>query len=127
MVKAVFLLKFHEHLDPEEARRWWYEEHGGLALDTMPGLLRYVQNHVVRPVGTEPAESGMLFDGIAEVWFESREAYEAAVASPFGQAVLADGAVAFDADASWAGFAAEHVMCWDERPDRRAYATAGTA
>jgi EthD domain len=70
----------------------------------------------------------MLFDGIAEIWFESREAYEAAVASPAGQAVLADGAVAFDADASWAGFAAEHVMCWDESFDPRTYsATAGNA
>ncbi len=127
MVKAVFLLKFHPDLDPEEGHRWWYEEHGKLALDTMPGVLRYVQNHVVRPVDATHAARGMPFDGIAEIWFESREAYNAAVASPAGQAVLADGAVGFAGDSSWAGFALEHVMCWDEDPDGRAFASAGSA
>jgi uncharacterized protein (TIGR02118 family) len=127
VVKAVFLLKFHPNLDPEEGRRWWYEEHGRLALDTLPGLLRYVQNHVVRPVGAAHAAGGMPFDGIAEIWFESREAYDRAVATTAGRAVVDDGAVGFAVDSSWAGFAVEHVMCWDDEPDGRSYAVAANA
>ena len=52
----------------------------------MPGLRRFVQDHV------QPDPSGVTppCDGVAELWFDSPEAFQAALASPEGEEMLAD-------------------------------------
>ena len=54
----------------------------------LPGLRRLVVNR------TQPDPSGALaaWDAIAEDWFDSHEAMQAALASPQGQSVNADAA-----------------------------------
>jgi uncharacterized protein (TIGR02118 family) len=59
---------------------------------------RYVQNHVTGPV---PALSGVpeeetFFDGYSLGWWRDREAFDATMASPGWQALVADGANVFD-------------------------------
>jgi uncharacterized protein (TIGR02118 family) len=55
-------------------------------LQRLPGLRRLVLNDVLPgPEGAEPT-----CDGIAEDWFDSLEAMQAAFASPEAQAVTAD-------------------------------------
>jgi uncharacterized protein (TIGR02118 family) len=53
-----------------DALRHWREKHAQLMLE-IPGVVRYVQSRAV-----EHLSPG--FDGVAELWFEDREAYEAA-------------------------------------------------
>ena len=50
----------------EEFSRYWTEKHAALALQLVPEIRRYVQNHAIKlDVGEEPR-----FDGMAELWFD---------------------------------------------------------
>ena len=64
----------------EDFQRWWIEEHAPLAR-TLPGVLRIRFNLL---------DADAPFDGIAELWFESSEAADAAYATDIGKAVAAD-------------------------------------
>jgi uncharacterized protein (TIGR02118 family) len=81
MFKAVILLTRAEGVTHEQFCAWWLGEHADLARD-LPGLRRLVFNSVE----SEDAPH----DGISELWFDSREAFEAAYASDHGKAVAAD-------------------------------------
>ena len=82
MFKAMVLLTRNEELSREAFGRWWLDEHRPL-VHQLPGLRRYVVNLVA-----EGPEDGI--DGIAELWFDSKEAFEAAYATDPGKAVVAD-------------------------------------
>jgi uncharacterized protein (TIGR02118 family) len=79
----VVLWRLPEGADEEEWERWYREQHVPLVLK-MPGMTRYI---VSRTVSTAHGDG---YYRMAEQWFPSREALEAAVASPEGQAVAAD-------------------------------------
>lgn len=64
----------------EEFAHWWTQEHAPLAR-TLPGVQRIRFNLL---------DGDAPFDGIAELWFESAEAAEAAYATEIGKAVAAD-------------------------------------
>ncbi|HEX8939270.1 MAG TPA: EthD family reductase [Candidatus Limnocylindrales bacterium] len=81
MFKAVILLGRREGASREAFRTWWLDRHAPLARQ-LPGLRRLVFNVV------EADE--VPYDGVSELWFDSREAYEAAYASPIGRRVAAD-------------------------------------
>lgn len=119
MFKVVWLLKFNPELDPEEARRWWRTDHGAIALKA-PGIRRYIQNHWVEPA----PGSARTYDGSVDCWFDSREAYEATLASPEWQALMDDDVKLFDRTlepASEGGAVREYIMRWDALPDGRVY------
>ena len=72
-------------------------EHGPLA-ERIPGLRRYVQNHVV-PDPTRPHPG---WDAIVELYWDDRDAMEAAWRTPEGQAATAHLAVFADlARSTW--------------------------
>ena len=81
MFKVVILLSRRPGATPEEFRRWWLEEHAPLARQ-LPGL-RGLRFNVVT---TEEAD----VDGVSELWFDSREAFDAAYESEIGRRVVAD-------------------------------------
>jgi uncharacterized protein (TIGR02118 family) len=85
MVKAVYILYKRPDMDHQEFRRYWKDVHGPIAAK-MPGLRKYVQNHVLP--GAVPGQQPC--DGIAELWFDSPEAMQAGLASPEGAATMAD-------------------------------------
>jgi uncharacterized protein (TIGR02118 family) len=85
VVKIVLLLHRRADLSIDDFRRYWHDTHRPL-LERLPGLRRLVLNDVLPgPDGAEPA-----CDGIAEDWFDSLEAMQAAFASPEAEAVTAD-------------------------------------
>ena len=93
MLKMVFLVHKRPGIDAAEFRRYWREAHGPIAAK-IPGLRKYIQNHsIVDSDGTPPA-----YDGIAELWFDSAEAFGQGLASPEGQAASADAATFMDLD-----------------------------
>jgi uncharacterized protein (TIGR02118 family) len=72
-------------MEREEFRRYWRETHGPLLMK-IKSLRKYIQNHVV----PDPAQPDPPCDGVVEFWFDSAEAFQAALASPEGQAGMAD-------------------------------------
>jgi uncharacterized protein (TIGR02118 family) len=98
MFKAVYVARFRDGMTREEARSYWTDVHGPLGVD-IPGLVRYVQNHMIGSIG--PAgivESGLAFDGYACEWYESRPAFDAAMKTPEWERVVQDGYEVFEMD-----------------------------
>lgn len=85
MFKVVFLVHKRPDLDSEAFRRHWRETQGTLGA-RIPGTRKYVQNHTVASLGAGAA----AYDGFAEIWFDSREAFEQAMATPEAQAAIVD-------------------------------------
>jgi uncharacterized protein (TIGR02118 family) len=79
-VKVMIGLVRRDDMSRDEFATWWLQDHAPLAR-TLPGVLRIHFNLL---------EEDAPFDGIAELWFESAEAMEAAYASDIGKAVAAD-------------------------------------
>ena len=80
MFKAIILLKRREDMTAAEFENWWIKEHAPLAA-ALDGVRKIVFNL---------AEDGGAFDGVSELWFDSREAFDAAYATDHGKAVAAD-------------------------------------
>jgi uncharacterized protein (TIGR02118 family) len=126
--KVIWLVKFRKDMERDEVLRWWRGRHGDLAAAT-PGMIRYVQNHWVAPLDVEtqlPNGGAPAFDGHAEHWFESREAYEAAMTSDVWKRTREDGPVGFEPGTLVGGVLEEHVVSWDARSDGRLYTAAGS-
>jgi uncharacterized protein (TIGR02118 family) len=90
MIKRMSIIVRKPGLDDEAFREAWLR-HGELA-KSMPGVRRYVQNHIVDRAqrGVHPRGDQQV-DGFVEFWFDSVADLEAAFASPEGQALQADG------------------------------------
>ena len=87
--KTVWFVRFKSDVrgDPartREAHEYWIAQHGGHFGVSVPGISRYVQNHVVHPIdgNGENEQISMDFDGFSECWFADRAAFELAMASP---------------------------------------------
>src|SRR6266705_1493946 len=91
MLKLVFPLRRLPSLSREEFQRYWYETHGPLVRKHAPALRirRYVQLHTL----DDPMNAVLrvsrggeeAYDGIAELWWESRADLEAVLGTPEGQ------------------------------------------
>ncbi|MDQ6773953.1 MAG: EthD domain-containing protein [Candidatus Dormibacteraeota bacterium] len=77
MIKLVYCITRKPGLSPEEFSHYWEHVHGPIGR-RIPGLRRLVQSHSVAPLGGPTAG----FDGVAELWFDSLVAVEAARQSP---------------------------------------------
>ena len=80
MFKAIILLKRGETMSHDDFKTLWLVDHSKKAA-TLPGVRKIVFNL---------AADGSSFDGISELWFDSKEAFEAAYESEIGKAVAAD-------------------------------------
>ena len=93
MFKAIILLTRGADQSPEDFRRWWLEEHAPLARQ-LPGLRGLVFNLVSVDLNTDattpPGGSPLPYDGVSELWFDSREAFDAAYATELGKQVASD-------------------------------------
>ena len=91
MLKLVFPLRRLPTLSREEFQRYWYETHGPLVRRYAKALRirRYVQLHTLDdPINAAlQASRGAEepYDGVAELWWESREDLEQALATPEAQ------------------------------------------
>jgi uncharacterized protein (TIGR02118 family) len=112
MYKVVWLARFPKGSDRKEMSDYWTEEHGPRFMK-VPGLVRYVQNHVIAPIADDGMGDAVVgFDGYSCAWFESRAAFESAMTSPEWLDTVADGVNVFDMDWLWGKSAAlnEYVM-----------------
>ena len=67
-------------MSPEQFRHWWLHDHAPLAAQ-LPGVRRVVFNAC--------ADTDDI-DGISELWFDDRAAFDAAYATEFGKSVATD-------------------------------------
>ena len=93
MVKSISLLKRKQGLTHEQFMKHWVEVHAPLAR-AVPGIRRYVQSHIAAEKTRPDISSlGVTVDGIAELWYDDRNAMERALATPQMKALHADGAL----------------------------------
>jgi uncharacterized protein (TIGR02118 family) len=91
MLKLVFCLRRRPELSREEFQRYWRETHGPLVRRHAAalGIERYVQVHAGHDdLGAAlRASRGApeAYDGVAELWWRDRAAFEAALAKPEAQ------------------------------------------
>ncbi len=91
MIKSISLLTRRAGMTHAQFMTHWVEVHAPLAL-AVPGLARYVQSHIVEE-RTRPdiPTTDVEIDGIAEIWYDDREAMARAHASPQAKALFDDG------------------------------------
>ena len=80
MLKQLSIFRRREDLSQEAFRHYWRNSHPEV-VTRLPGIRRYVQNHMTAVLRGNPG-----WDGIAEVWFDDIESMRANV----GSRVLAD-------------------------------------
>src|SRR5690349_14430978 len=91
MIKLVFVIRRREDLPLEEFHRYWLEEHGPLARSLLEqlGARRYVQTHTLdtdlNAALAAPRGTAEAYDGLAEIWWDSLDAFLAAAGSEAGQ------------------------------------------
>jgi len=91
MVKITVLLVRRPELSHEQFTRHCVDVHAPL-VDALPAIRRYVQNRILDEQAAPVPTVGVALDGIAELWFDDRAAFERAFTSPQGQRLAADGA-----------------------------------
>ncbi|MGQ0551363.1 MAG: EthD family reductase [Armatimonadota bacterium] len=85
MFKVLVWARRREDLTPQAFRDYWLGTHAPLVKSSYEGLRRYIVHPAVGAPRGEP-----LFDGIAEMVFDSRDAFVAAARSDGGRAAAAD-------------------------------------
>ena len=76
MVKFSGMILKRDELTIEEFKKYWVEVHAPIMLK-VPGVLHYRLNVIDRKI-----DGAFPYDAFSEVWFESEEAMDAALASP---------------------------------------------
>jgi uncharacterized protein (TIGR02118 family) len=94
MIKVTICLRRKAGMSYKEFHDYWVGHHGELAKRLAPalGIRRYVQSHSLdSPLNAAMQKSlGMEepFDGIAETWYDSVDAFANAASTPEGKAAL---------------------------------------
>ncbi len=120
MFRLVFCVHRLPSLTREQFQRYWREQHGPLVRRHAGALRirRYVQVHTLddplNPALRASRGAGEEYDGIAELWWDSRADFEAATATAEGRAagleLLEDERRFIDLARSALFAAAEHVV-----------------
>ncbi len=103
MFRVLIWARRRDDLSPEAFRTYWLEKHAPMVKAAYVDLRRYAVNFGVGVPRGEPP-----FDGLAELVFDTREAFVAAARSEGGRAVTAD--LASFTRESGAVFVEEHVV-----------------
>ncbi len=100
MIKLTYCIRRRAELSPAAFHQHWREQHAPLVQKHAAaiGAKRYVQSHTVEAEGNALLRSSRgadePFDGVAEVWWESMKAFNAALQTTAGreaaQALLDD-------------------------------------
>jgi uncharacterized protein (TIGR02118 family) len=91
VIKLAFAVRRLESISEEEFHRYWRDEHGPLVRSVQDdiGVARYVQSHTMSsPINDAMRASRNAlepFDGVAELWWESLDAFIAGSTSEAGR------------------------------------------
>jgi len=117
MIKLVYCITRKEGMSREDFYKTWLEDHGPLVKHYAEAIraVRYVQSHT----GMDDLNAAFIenrglehpYDGITEVWWDSREALEAGMASEEG---IAAGQALAEDEARFINFAKSRVFMTEE-------------
>ena len=92
MIKLVFTLCRRPGMTREEFQHYWRESHGPLVRERAQalGIRRYVQTHTLDSPLNEAMRASRgsdpnIFDGVAELWWDSAESFGAGASTPEGR------------------------------------------
>ena len=114
MYKVTTVMKRRSGMSVEDFQGYWLNKHAPVAA-RLPGLQRYLQSHAL-PQGYRKME--LPYDGISEMWFDSRAAWQQALESPPGQAMHEDLAHFTNSDALIVIPVETHVIVGGEVPQQ---------
>ena len=86
MIKLIGIISRKDGMSVADFQRYWRNVHAPL-IARAPNLRRYIQCHAVAELYDKYPQA---YDGIAEAWFDSLAAYQAAIASLEWQAAVVD-------------------------------------
>ncbi len=112
MVKVVEFFRKRIGMPDDEFFDYWLGQHSGVVMG-LDGVDRYVQNHPL----PETRNGESIFDGVVEIWFESREVMKANAAKPYWTEVEADEARFIDRTSLSLLLVEEHVIKEGDAPD----------
>jgi uncharacterized protein (TIGR02118 family) len=92
MGKVIFILHRRADMSREQMDEQWNGAQHTALVNKVPGLSRWVQNHVTSTPG-EP-----ICDGVGELWFDTDEAMQQALSSPEMGAAVEDAKRFLDMD-----------------------------
>jgi uncharacterized protein (TIGR02118 family) len=84
MSKVIFILQRKPGTTRDACLKYWEGKQHTSIVRTIPGVTRWVQNHVISASG-EPT-----CDGVGELWFANDEAMQSALNSPAMAAAVED-------------------------------------
>jgi len=92
MIKLMYCVRRLPEMSREEFQRYWRETHGPLVRERAQalGIRRYVQVHTLDSPLNEAMRASRgsdpnIFDGVAELWWDSAEAFGADASTPEGR------------------------------------------
>ena len=120
MIKLTYCLKRQPHLSREAFQKYWLETHGPMVRERAAalGLRRYIQVHTLddelNATLVRSRNSPEEFDGVAELWWDSKVDLEAAFSSregrKAGRELLEDEKKFIDSSRSPVWIAEEHPI-----------------
>ena len=108
MIKSIVVAHRKAGMTREEYNKYWPEKHAPLAARLIPGVRRYVQNHLVTIPGMEYEG-----DGIVEMWYDDIEAWQKSIKyirSPEAKVLAEDAANFCDLRSGKSWIVEEHII-----------------
>ena len=87
MITMIVFVRRKADMSHDAFSRYWFEQHGPL-VKSIPEFMRHVHKYIQYHPAPGQAAAGSLFgdipdyDGVGEIWFDSREAMNAAFREP---------------------------------------------
>ena len=119
MITMIVFVRRKAGLTREEFTRYWHDRHAPLVL-SVPEFMRHVRRYVQYHDAPGAAAAGSLFgdisdyDGVGEIWFDSREAMNAALNEPRYLELIKPDEMQFIDLAGCLSFVAEEHVMYDE-------------
>lgn len=110
MFKIIALTRFPSNLTLDDARQYWSNVHGPLALFN-PLIRRYLQDHWITPLDGDE----LIFHGNSEIWYDNEDDYVATMESSEWATLVDDGPNVFDYSTIVSGIVDEHVLRADNK------------
>lgn len=115
MITMIIFVKRKAGLSPRAFSTYWFEQHAPLVRSVpefMQHVRKYVQHHPAPASGAEaPFGNSGDYDGVGEIWFDSRDSMATAFAEPrYLEIIRPDEEKFFDASRCLSFISTEHVM-----------------
>jgi uncharacterized protein (TIGR02118 family) len=83
MIKVISVVHKKPDISKEDFYRYWKDVHGPLVAQALPGMKKYVQNHLIRVPGYEYEGNGLI-----ETWYDDVNAFREDMAFTPGIAIM---------------------------------------